>query len=392
LNARIIKISSPILLDRIKHKYSIVDSFENKCHAIELTDINQTFSEIIFSLVSDIGAGKAYLKNNNNDSCSLLLPISLDNFEVSKEIFENSESMHLYNTIHNAIDNYLNYDNNNLHLNGKEFSLNRSYVMGILNVTPDSFSDGGKYFSVPEAVEYAVNMIEEGTDIIDVGGESTRPGAETISIDEELSRVIPVIEKIRKENPEILISVDTTKSKVADEALCSGANIVNDISGLTFDLGMADVVKKHDAGLVLMHIKGNPQTMQQNPYYEDVVCEVYDFLSNQIKYLKKNGIKNIFIDPGIGFGKRLEDNFELINRLEEFKSLGFPILMGVSKKSFLGKSLNLDINNRENATIAAESICMNNGARIIRTHNVKKAVEAVNIFNLTNSFGKLVNA
>jgi dihydropteroate synthase len=380
------------MLDRIKHKYSINDNFENKCHAIELTDINQSFSEQIFSLITDIGAGKAYLKNYSNNLCSLLLPISLDNFEASKEIFENAESMHIYNTILSSIENYLNYDKRKMELRGKEFSLDRAYVMGILNITPDSFSDGGKYFNRESAISYAETMIEDGADIIDIGGESTRPGAESISVDEELNRVIPVIEKIRNEYPDIILSVDTTKSKVADDALSIGADIINDISGLTFDPNIAEVARRHNAGLILMHIKGNPQTMQQNPYYEDVVCEVYDFLAAQIKNLQSNGLSKIIVDTGIGFGKRVEDNFELINRLEEFKSLGYPIMIGVSNKSFLGKSLNLDINNRENATVCAESISMNNGARIIRTHNVKRAVEAVNIFNLTNSFGRLVNA
>ncbi|MBL1211929.1 MAG: dihydropteroate synthase [Ignavibacteriae bacterium] len=300
--------------------------------------------------------------------------------------------MHIYNTILSSIENYLNYDKRKIELRGKEFSLDRAYVMGILNITPDSFSDGGKYFNRESAISYAETMIEDGADIIDIGGESTRPGAESISVDEELNRVIPVIEKIRNEYPGIIISVDTTKSKVADDALSIGADIINDISGLTFDPNIAEVARRHNASLILMHIKGNPQTMQQNPYYEDVVCEVYDFLAAQIKNLQSNGLSKIIVDTGIGFGKRVEDNFELINRLEEFKSLGYPIMIGVSNKSFLGKSLNLDINNRENATVCAESISMNNGARIIRTHNVKKAVEAVNIFNLTNSFGRLVNA
>ena len=255
--------------------------------------------------------------------------------------------------------------------------------MGILNVTPDSFSDGGLYINSDDAAEHALEMINDGADFIDVGGESTRPGSDIVTEDEELKRVIPVIKKILSAAPETIISIDTTKSKVAEEAIKNGAKIVNDISGATFDEEMLTIVKKFDASVILMHINGTPKNMQQNPYYENVVEEIYDFLFERIKAAEGLEIKNIFVDPGIGFGKRIEDNFEILRRLEDFKSLGFPIVIGTSRKSFLGKTLNLDITERDTATAITESIAVKNGARIIRTHNViygKQVCELLNNF------------
>lgn len=256
--------------------------------------------------------------------------------------------------------------------------------MGVLNITPDSFSDGGLYFNVDDAIQYGIKMIDEGADIIDIGGESTRPGSEFISEEEELNRIIPVIKKILEERNNAIISVDTTKSKVAEESLRCGAKIINDISGLTFDEKIINVVKENNAAVIIMHIKGKPKTMQQNPYYDDVVKEVFDFLKIQSGKALKAGIEKIIIDPGIGFGKRLEDNFELIKNLNEFNKLDFPILVGVSRKSFLGKTLNLEVSQRETATAAVETIAVINGARLIRTHNVKNGVQVCKLFNYLN--------
>ena len=220
-----------------------------------------------------------------------------------------------------------------------DFSL-RTYVMGILNVTPDSFSDGGKYFSVETAVTRALEMIEQGADIIDVGGESTRPkgvygDTQKISVDEELSRVISVIERIAK-STDAVISIDTTKSVVADEALKAGASIVNDISGLKFDERIAAVTAKHNAALVVLHIQGTPETMQLHPLYNDVVADVKEELRRSVEKAKSAGVHNIIIDPGIGFGKNLEHNLKLLKHLKEFQELGHPILIGTSRKGFLG--------------------------------------------------------
>ncbi len=258
-------------------------------------------------------------------------------------------------------------------------------IMGIVNVTPDSFSDGGKYLNIDAAVSHAINLIENGADIIDIGGESTRPGAESVTIEEEIQRVIPVIEKLLSLSPKAVISIDTTKSEVAEKALESGALIVNDISGGTFDKNIFSVTKKYDAILVLMHIKGKPKTMQDAPYYDNVVLEVKDFLLKQIKIANDYGIQKIIIDPGIGFGKKVFENYELLKNLKEFYNLKYPVLIGVSRKSLIGKALNLDIHDRENATTIMEMFAIQNGAKIIRTHNVKNTREIIQLLSFINN-------
>jgi len=247
----------------------------------------------------------------------------------------------------------------------------RTHIMGILNITPDSFSDGGEFFTVDRAVERGIQMAEEGADIIDIGAESTRPGAEPIPTDEELQRLLPVLEQLLKKT-EVPISVDTYKSKVAEAALKAGAHIINDISGLRFDPSMKDVVARHQAPVIIMHIKGEPRNMQIDPFYEDVMGEISDYLAESIRLAAMAGVKkeNIIIDPGIGFGKRLEDNYEIIRRLSELKRLGCPILIGPSRKSFLGKVLNLPPAERLEGTMAAVAIGIQNGADIVRVHDV----------------------
>ncbi len=263
--------------------------------------------------------------------------------------------------------------------NDKILSFNTPKIMGIVNVTPDSFSDGGKYFSVDDAVNHALKLIDEGADIIDIGGESTRPGSDPVSLEEELRRTIPVVKNIHKQRKDVIISIDTTKSEVAKQALDSGAKIINDISGLTFDEKMIEIAKEYNSGVVIMHIKGNPKTMQENPDYSDVVKEVYDFLLVQSIKAKQNDIDKIIVDPGIGFGKRIEDNFNLIKNLDYFQSLGYPVMIGLSKKSFIGKTLNLDNDQREIGTIILETISVIKSARIIRTHNVKYCNQLVKL-------------
>lgn len=263
--------------------------------------------------------------------------------------------------------------------NDKILSFNTPKIMGIVNVTPDSFSDGGKYFSIDDAVDDALKLIDEGADIIDIGGESTRPGSDPVSLEEELRRTIPVVNNIHKQRKDVIISIDTTKSEVAQQALDSGAQIINDISGLTFDEKMIDIAKEYNSGIVIMHIKGNPKTMQENPEYSDVLKEVYDFLLVQSIKAKQNDIDKIIVDPGIGFGKRIEDNFNLIKNLDYFQSLGYPVMIGLSKKSFIGKTLNLDNDQREIGTIILETISVIKSARIIRTHNVKYCNQLVKL-------------
>lgn len=271
---------------------------------------------------------------------------------------------------------------NNIYKFGSvEYNLSsRTFIMGILNVTPDSFSDGGKYLNSSNAVDCALQMIDEGADFIDVGGESTRPGSESVSIDEELNRVIPVIEQLVKKTT-IPISIDTTKSAVAERALQSGAVIVNDISSFHFDHRMPAVVSKYNASVVLMHTKDKPKTMQQNPEYKDLIPEIKSYLAVAIKKSIENSIKQIIIDPGIGFGKKLEHNIEIFKRLKEFQELGYPVLVGPSRKSFIGTLLNLPIDERLEGTAAAVAVSIMNGANIIRVHDVEEMKRVAKIID-----------
>ena len=282
-----------------------------------------------------------------------------------------------------------------LQVNGKEFTLGpKTWIMGVLNVTPDSFSDGGQYSDKNKAIERGLGLIEEGSDIIDIGGESTRPGSEPIPAEEETRRVIPVIKALR-EKTETLISVDTTKSKVAQAALDAGADIINDISSLRFDPRMAPLAAERDVPVILMHMKGMPKTMQVDPYYEDVLREVKSFLEERINEAQAAGIKRerIIIDPGIGFGKRLEDNLALINKLHILGELDRPILIGTSRKSFIGNILDLPPQERLEGTIASSIMSMAHGAHILRVHDVaaiKRAVlVAEAIMNETNLIGSM---
>jgi dihydropteroate synthase len=260
---------------------------------------------------------------------------------------------------------------NLLHLGG------RTLIMGVLNCTPDSFYDGGRYFSHEVAITYGLHLAEAGADIIDVGGESTRPkdvygeGAEPVSTEEELRRVIPVIEVLAK-RVNIPISIDTYKAPVAEAAIHAGASIVNDISGFQFDNRMPEVVTRLGVPVVLMHIKGTPRNMQENPTYENLMDELYLYLERQIEAARCAGIaeERIIIDPGLGFGKRLSDNYEILRRLAEFRGLGCPILVGPSRKSFVGKALNLPPDQRLEGTAAALALAVSNGAHIVRVHDV----------------------
>jgi dihydropteroate synthase len=244
--------------------------------------------------------------------------------------------------------------------------------MGILNVTPDSFYDGGKYNNTDDAVNRAIDMERCGASIIDIGGESTRPGSKPVSVEEELKRVIPVIKR-SAQVLKIPISVDTSKSEVAEEALKNGAEIINDISGMTFDKNMQPVAARYGAAVIIMHIKGLPETMQNNPLYEDIVEEVIDFFLERIDEANSFGIANekIILDPGIGFGKTLEDNYMLLGNLHRLKELGFPICIGLSRKSLIGK-LYHNGEDRLPATIALNAAAVLSGADIIRVHDVKE--------------------
>lgn len=272
-------------------------------------------------------------------------------------------------------------ENYTLKIKNQNFDFSkRTYIMGILNVTPDSFYDGGRFLDAKKALEQGIKMAEDGADIIDVGGQSTRPGSDSVSVEEELSRVIPVIKSLAKEI-DIPISVDTYKSEVAKKALDSGASMVNEISALRFDSEMRKVIKDFDVPVILMHIKGTPKDMQKNPYYDDLFEEITGYLKEAIRIAKNSGIdeNKIIIDPGIGFGKRLEDNLKILKNLSLLKSLKKPILVGPSRKSFIGKILDLPEEKRLEGSLAALSVAVMNGANIVRVHDVKESKRVAKI-------------
>jgi dihydropteroate synthase len=243
--------------------------------------------------------------------------------------------------------------------------------MGIVNVTPDSFSDGGRYFDIDSAIGRAEQLVTDGADILDIGGESTRPGADALPLDEEIRRVVPVIERLAG-RIDVPVSIDTYKASVARAALNAGATIVNDITGLTADPEMLSVITEQNATVVVMHMAGTPKTMQMNPSYQDVVKEVCEFLLGQATLAERAGVKQIIVDPGIGFGKNLEHNLDLMRNLKSATPVGFPILVGPSRKSFIGKILDLGVDERLEGTAAAVAACIIRGAHIVRVHDVKE--------------------
>ena len=282
-----------------------------------------------------------------------------------------------FQKIDSLLDNHLRSDYK-IDCRGKILDLGiRTSVMGILNATPDSFSDGGLFAAQDRALVHAREMAAAGADIIDIGGESTRPGAEPVSEEEELRRIIPLIEGLASELA-IPLSVDTYKASVAEKALAAGASIVNDISGLRFSPDMARVVAAYDAAIIIMHIKGTPRNMQQNPVYSDVVGEVRDYLQEGIELAVKAGIdcEKIMIDPGIGFGKTLEHNLALLNRLDEFRRLGRPIVLGTSRKKFIGTVLGIPLpSQRVDGTAATVALGIERGASVVRVHDVARMVQ-----------------
>jgi len=293
------------------------------------------------------------------------------------------QSFSLLKSLGDKLEKYINkYIKQEFIITGQGLKIHlgeKACLMGILNVTPDSFYDGGNYTNTEEAIRQALKMVDEGVDIVDVGGESTRPGAEAVKEEEEIKRVIPVIEGIRKKS-NIPISIDTYKSKIAEKAVQAGANIVNDVA-LKLDEKMINIVKNYDVPIIIMHMKGKPKTMQLNPVYNHLISDILEQMEKYIKILEGNGVdeEKIIIDPGIGFGKKTEDNLIILQRLNAFRVLGKPILVGVSRKSFIGKILNKDVGERLCGTLAAITTARINGAHILRVHDVKQAKEALKI-------------
>jgi dihydropteroate synthase len=265
-----------------------------------------------------------------------------------------------------------------LRIKGRSYRFDRAWLMGIVNVTPDSFYEGGSFRDPERAIEHGLQLAEDGADIIDVGGESTRPGADPVMAEEESRRVVPVVAGLRAKT-KTLISVDTMKPDVAAAALDAGADIINDISSFRLDPRILDLAARKKAGFILMHMQGTPKTMQAHPHYDDVIGEIRSFLSQKIEVAEAYGLRreHLIIDPGIGFGKRLEDNLALLNGLEAFLELDRPILVGVSRKSFIGKILNAPPEDRLEGTIAASVVSLVRGAHILRVHDVRAVKRAV---------------
>ena len=255
----------------------------------------------------------------------------------------------------------------------------KAIVMGILNTTPDSFSDGGQFNSTEKAINHAIEMIRDGVDIIDVGGESTRPGAAAVSVEEEIARVVPVIKTLRKQSG-VCISVDTSKPEVMRAAVQAGADLVNDVNGLR-EPGALEVCAELDVPVCVMHMQGQPRTMQKSPYYDDVLEDVKSFLQQRIQDCLVAGIKqeNIIVDPGFGFGKNLQHNLQLLQQLDEFEVLGVPVLVGMSRKSMLGLILGSPVEQRLYASVAAAVLAWTKGAKIFRVHDVKPTVDALKV-------------
>lgn len=263
--------------------------------------------------------------------------------------------------------------------------LDQPKIMGILNLTPDSFYDGGRYQSEKALLTQTERMLNEGAAIIDVGAYSSRPGADHISVEEEASRLIPAIKTMLKAHPQTIISVDTFRAEIAEKAIDAGAAMINDISGGEMDDKMFDTVARLGVPYFLMHMKGTPQNMQENPSYESLITDMLDYFSEKVDRLQQLGVPDIIIDPGFGFGKTIAHNYEIIRRLNDFSILGHPILAGVSRKSMIYKALNISPEESLNATTALHVLCLQNGASFLRVHDVKEAAEAIKIVTLARN-------
>ena len=271
----------------------------------------------------------------------------------------------------------------NINIRGNLYDFSSPKVMGILNITPDSFYDGGKFKDDQKIKNHINKMINDGMDILDIGGYSSRPGASKVSISEELERVIPTLIFIKKNFKNLIISIDTFRSEVAKASLIEGADIINDISAGVFDPKMMDVISKFNCPYILMHMKGNPRNMQNSPKYKHTAVEIIQFLAERIKVARKKNIVDIIVDPGFGFGKTVEHNFEILNNLENFKALDAPLLTGFSRKSMIFKTLKTTSNEALNGTSSVNTIALMKGANILRVHDVKEAKECIILYEKT---------
>ena len=271
----------------------------------------------------------------------------------------------------------------NINIRGELYSLESPKVMGILNLTPDSFYDGGKFSSEKKILKHVVSMLENGMDILDVGGYSSRPGAKNISVKEEEERVIPILKYLRKEFKDLIISVDTFRSEIARKSIENGADIINDISAGEIDEKIMNVVAENNIPYIIMHMKGDPQTMQKNTNYDDVCREIISYLAQRVKKAREFKINDLIIDPGFAFGKTLQHNYEILSNLNYFEMIDLPLLVGFSRKSMITKALEIEKEFALNGTSVLNTIALMKGAKILRVHDVKEAKECINLYNLT---------
>ena len=386
MNFLITKVTNPVEhLSRVGVDPASIPIFRNKGEFVSLLiyDVPAISANVIKQEMLAAGGDAAVHKHSITLKVRHTNVLTMGTLAQHKKLIEKLSLMHYWNLdeIARDIKNCL-FETKvrTIELpSGRKLEFEKPLIMGIVNVTPDSFYAASRV-EKDKLIDFAARMVKEGVDIIDIGGESTRPGSDRISEEEELNRVVPAVEIVRK-NFDVVISVDTYKAKVAEEALKNGAEMVNDVSALRFDPAMMDVLKTYKPAVVLMHMKGEPKTMQENPYYEDVVKEILYFFKERIEKLQQIGLEDkVIIDPGIGFGKRLVDNLEIIRRISEFNSLKKPLLVGASRKSFIGQVLgNLPPEERLYGTLAVTAYCVLNGVDIVRVHDVKENLHVIKL-------------
>jgi len=386
MNFLITKLTNPLEhLSRVSVDPASIPIFRNKGEFVSLLlyDVPAISANVIKQEMLAAGGDAAVHKHSITLKVQHTNVLTMGTLAQHKKLIEKLSLMHYWNLdeIARDIKNCL-FETKvrTIELpSGRKLEFEKPLIMGIVNVTPDSFYAASRV-EKDKLIDFAARMVKEGVDIIDIGGESTRPGSDRISEEEELNRVVPAVEIVRK-NFDVVISVDTYKAKVAEEALKNGAGMLNDVSALRFDPAMMDVLKTYKPAVVLMHMKGEPKTMQENPYYEDVVKEILYFFKERIEKLQQIGLEDkVIIDPGIGFGKRLVDNLEIIRRISEFNSLKKPLLVGASRKSFIGQVLgNLPPEERLYGTLAVTAYCVLNGVDIVRVHDVKENLHVIKL-------------
>ena len=346
--------------------------------AIKLENVKLGAANILKQEMLSIGGDAAVARGVVEGKEKISDVILLGNVDKIKKIIQKLEFQTIFGLreikadLEKMLEQILKISPRTLNCNGKEILLDKTRIIGVLNVTPDSFSDGNEFFNPEEAVEHAHRLIDEGADIIDIGGESTRPGAEEIDVQTEIQRVIPIIEKLSGKVP---ISIDTYKAEVAEAAIQAGASIINDISALRFDKSMINVLKRYKhIPIILIHMQGTPRTMQKNPFYEDTIKEILSFLKERIDFCISNGIsmERILIDPGIGFGKRHSDNLLILKKLKEFHCLNVPIVLGASRKSFIGRIYDSTPKERLAGSLAATALAFQHNIHFVRVHEVKE--------------------